>query len=532
MRLHLVFTSILISSLLLLSNAYITDIKVVSCDANHACANYPGYYKIPTDLNQGVDGASSVFLHYKEDPTQDPITELQIVQGSNHSHIPNLAKWNKINVDLNLRLDVAEVGDEKSLWLYYTKDTSISKNPVTSIIVKQGTSPLISAEYKRIPVDLNQDVGGFHLYMYYSQVGPKNPITAITAKQCFTSNCFLDGWERVEKDLNKGVVVGMSVYLFYKREPKEDPVTDVVVILNEQTPPQGYTKVDVNLNSILRGDAIYLWYRTTPSNPDVQRDAVQELAIEFGKHAVTPYGWSKIKVDLNSAKEGKEGFGEPTFLYFRKGYKELPKMKPLSFNENGDFKILQLADLHFTNEEGTCRDIPVDMDCKGDATTIEYVEKLLDREKPDFVVFSGDNINGGGVSDARAATFKFAEPVVKRRIPWAVVFGNHDDENDLTREELLEVMRRMPYSLTERGPVDLPGFGNYILKVFTDSTKAATHAFTMYFLDSHAYSESDDQDGFESIKSEQLDWIIQSASTFNKLSSKPNAAAFFHIPIW
>lgn len=34
------------------------------------------------------------------------------------------------------------------------------------------------------------------------------------------------GWERVEKDLNKGVVVGMSVYLFYKREPKEDPVTE------------------------------------------------------------------------------------------------------------------------------------------------------------------------------------------------------------------------------------------------------------------------------------------------------------------
>lgn len=36
-------------------------------------------------------------------------------------------------------------------------------------------------------------------------------------------------------------------------------------------------------------------------------------------------------------------------------------MKPLAFNENGDFKILQLADLHFTNEEGTCRDIPADV---------------------------------------------------------------------------------------------------------------------------------------------------------------------------
>lgn len=37
---------------------------------------------------------------------------------------------------------------------------------------------------------------------------------------------------------------------------------------------------------------------------------------------------------------------------------ELPKMAPLSFDASGDFKILQLADLHFTNEEGVCRDIP------------------------------------------------------------------------------------------------------------------------------------------------------------------------------
>ncbi|CEP18923.1 hypothetical protein [Parasitella parasitica] len=532
-KIHLTTALLLISSLFLTSNAYITDIKIVSCDANHACANYPGYYKIPMDLNQGVDSASSVYLHYKQDTDQDPITELQIVQGNNDSHIPNLAKWSRINVDLNLRLGNKQQRQDKALlWLYYTKDKSISKNPITSIIIKQGTSPLVSADYKRIPVDLNQDVGGFHLYMYYSQDGPKNPITSITAKPCFTSNCFIDGWERVEKDLNKGVVVGMSVYLFYKREYRENPVTDVVVILNDQTPPQGYTKVDVNLNSILRGDAIYLWYKTTPSNPDVDRDAIQELAIEFGKHAVTPYGWSKINVDLNSAKEGIEGFGEPTFLYVKKGFAELPKMKPLSFNSDGEFKILQLADLHFTNEQGSCRDIPVDMDCNGDATTIEYMEKLLDREKPDLVVFSGDNINGGGVSDARAATFKFAEPVVKKKIPWAVVFGNHDDENDLTKEELLEVMKRMPYSLTERGPVDLPGIGNYVLKVVSNNTNSATHDFTLYFLDSHAYALEEDQDGYDFIKSEQLDWVIKSASTFQELPTSPTAAAFFHIPIW
>lgn len=51
------------------------------------------------------------------------------------------------------------------------------------------------------------------------------------------------------------------------------------------------------------------------------KDGIQELAIEFGKSAVTPFGWSKINVDLNSEKDGKGGFGEPTYLFIKKGHK-------------------------------------------------------------------------------------------------------------------------------------------------------------------------------------------------------------------
>lgn len=91
----------------------------------------------------------------------------------------------------------------------------------------------------------------------------------------------------------------------------------VVVILNDQTTPEGYTKVDVNLNSItFRGDSIHLWYKTSPKGAE---DAVQDLAIEFGQQPVTPFGWDKINVNLNSAKDGKEGFGEPTYLFVKKG---------------------------------------------------------------------------------------------------------------------------------------------------------------------------------------------------------------------
>ncbi|KAI8364242.1 Metallo-dependent phosphatase-like protein [Blakeslea trispora] len=515
-------------SLLTVSTAYITDIKLVSCDANHACANYPGYRKIPTDLNKGVNGADTVYLHYKEDMTEAPITDLQIVQGLNDSYIPHLAKWTKLKVDLNQR---EHSDDASSLWLYYTKDTSISKSPVTSIIVKEGTSPSVSADYKRIPVDLNKDIGGYHLYMYYSQDGPKDPISSITAKECFTDNCYIEGWERVEKDLNKGIVVGMSVYLFYKRSKTDDPVTDVIVLLNDQTSPEGYTKIDVNLNSIFRGDAIHVWYRTTPSNPDVLRDAVQDLAIEFGKPSVTPYGWQKINVDLNSAGNGKESFGEPTYLFIRKGYKELPKMDQLAFNQDGSFKIVQFADLHFTNEEGNCRDMPANVECKGDIMTIEYMERLLDKEKPDLVVFSGDNIKGTGVSDARAATFKFVEPVIKRKIPWTAVFGTHDDEADLTREELLEIMRRLPYSMVQHGLLDLPGVGNYMLNIFESNHEKANPMFTLYFLDSHSYIEGS-QEEYDYIKLEQLDWLVHSSLRSQTSAGKLSAAAFFHIPIW
>jgi hypothetical protein len=57
----------------------------------------------------------------------------------------------------------------------------------------------------------------------------------------------------------------------------------------------------------------------------------------------------------------------------------------------------------------------------------------------------------------------------------------------------------------------------------------STHGFTLYFLDSHAYTTKDKEGEYDFIKSEQLDWLIHTANSFKP---KPNAAAFFHIPIW
>ncbi len=42
------------------------------------------------------------------------------------------------------------------------------------------------------------------------------------------------------------------------------------------------------------------------------------------------------------------------------------------------------------------------MSCTGDINTLEMMERMLDAERPDLVVFSGDNVDGLTSNDAYA----------------------------------------------------------------------------------------------------------------------------------
>lgn len=41
---------------------------------------------------------------------------------------------------------------------------------------------------------------------------------------------------------------------------------------------------------------------------------------------------------------------------------------------------------------------------------------------------------------------------MKRNIPYASILGNHDDEGNLSREEIMKITSILPYSLSEVGP--------------------------------------------------------------------------------
>lgn len=145
----------------------------------------------------------------------------------------------------------------------------------------------------------------------------------------------------------------------------------------------------------------------------------------------------------------------------------VPRAPPLHFTHDGKFKILQVADLHYSVSRGVCKDTPL-APCPGgaDNLTTTLLGRVLDAERPDLVVFSGDQLNGQGTSwDARSVLAKFARGVTDRGIPWAAVFGNHDEEDGGRKEAQLRMMQALPYSLVERGPPDIHGVGNYVLKV-------------------------------------------------------------------
>lgn len=146
-------------------NGYIADLKLHVCDSSqYACPTYPGYQRIPADLNQGT-GLESVYLDVKEGDESDAITGLTVVQGKS-----SLRSWTCLDTDLNY----GAAAQDKELYLCYTKDKTSSSPAITSIIVKTGTHPVVAAEYIRVPINLNNGVGGESIYLFYSQEdGPK-----------------------------------------------------------------------------------------------------------------------------------------------------------------------------------------------------------------------------------------------------------------------------------------------------------------------------------------------------------------------
>lgn len=209
---------------------------------------------------------------------------------------------------------------------------------------------------------------------------------------------------------------------------------------------------------------------------------------------------------------------------------------PLRFRPDGTFTIAQFTDLHWHNGE------------PADQQTRALMERVLELEQPDCAVLTGDVINGKGCKDPARSWEQAVRPLVESGIPWAAVFGNHDDEGTLSRQELMQVQRSCVGCLSEPGPGDVSGVGNYWLTVYGnkqvgDGSKnahleAASGAPTpgepaavLYFLDSNSYANTG-IGGYGWIEADQIGWYRRTAVELARIhGQRLPALAFFHIPL-
>ena len=115
------------------------------------------------------------------------------------------------------------------------------------------------------------------------------------------------------------------------------------------------------------------------------------------------------------------------------------------------------------------------------------MRKVLELEKPDIVVTTGDVISGyawnGKTKDWFAKKYEsFTKVMYEFNMPWALTAGNHDTQADLSREEISELDRTYNLSLTRPNAANISHAFNYVLPVY--DANGTEVGFRLWFLDS------------------------------------------------
>lgn len=374
-------------------------------------------------------------------------------------------------------------------------------------------------------------------------------ITDITIAYCSTINplstCRLDAnkWHRVEKDLylNSGWVKSAWVHVQRKKEEEltaEDRII-VGVKIGRLDPGVG-EKGQQGEKWESRPGGIWILRSNRRHDSDSDK-AVTSVDVLFGSDAVDPRpGWTLARTPLLT--EADKNMLTPR-LSTRHGqphpdHKEVvPRVR-----KDGKFKILQVSDAHLATGTGVCRDaidasgnvVPA-QNCEADTRTLDFIESVLDSEKPDLVVLSGDQVEGPLAPDTQSVIFKITAPLIERSIPYAAIFGNHDDEGGhLSREAQMSLMQTLPYSLSHAGPEQVDGVGNYHVEVLAASSHHS--AITLYLLDTHSLTPDEkNYRGYDWLKDSQINWFKATAeglkAAHKKYSHIHLDLAFIHIPL-
>lgn len=185
------------------------------------------------------------------------------------------------------------------------------------------------------------------------------------------------------------------------------------------------------------------------------------------------------------------------------------------------FVVLNLTDFQLEADEWT------DKTEKG-KEALKTIDTLYKRVKPDLVTLSGDLSWSG---DFEALT-NMGTLLDSYCVPWAPVFGNHDNDGGLeTLDKAILLLSSFKYFTFEKGDESL-GRGNYIISI--EENEKIVHS--IFMMDTHDRVASTNEDGkdalvWSSLNGAQIEWYKKKVKELKALGV-PESTLIIHIPIY
>ncbi|MBR4762500.1 MAG: metallophosphoesterase, partial [Clostridia bacterium] len=193
----------------------------------------------------------------------------------------------------------------------------------------------------------------------------------------------------------------------------------------------------------------------------------------------------------------------------------------LKFGSDGKFKIVIFSDIQENLN-----------DAKGIARLNEIMTQALAYEQPELVVLLGDqteqNIKDPEV-DFRNLLNQILAPIVDAGVPYAFVFGNHDNQSYYSgqrtdKDDMLAVYQTIGDCRTVDADPSLFGTGTCKIPIYSSDNSAV--AFDLFMVDSNTYQNPiTGEGGYDNPHADQLAWLAA-----NKDADK-NSLVFQHIPM-
>lgn len=156
-----------------------------------------------------------------------------------------------------------------------------------------------------------------------------------------------------------------------------------------------------------------------------------------------------------------------------------------------------------------------------DRNCYSHIKSLIKQTEPDMIFITGDLVYGEFDDSGRIFT-DFVNFMDSFEIPWAPVFGNHDNESRAGVKFQCDKLEGAKYCLFKRG--NCTGFGNYSVGLYKDDEIKRV----IYMLDSHGcYNAAEEETHIKSgIYEDQQNFMRETA----KRAGRAKSFQAYHIP--